>query len=83
MLTTIRKKSWKSWRNLIRYPLMTYWMITIASYYKGQGKMIREYRESLGLKKKQFARLIKLDPGTLRCSNFKEFVYLFSLWMRI
>ena len=29
--------------------------------------MIREYRESLGLKKKQFARLIKLDPGTLRC----------------
>ncbi len=28
--------------------------------------MIREYRESLGLKKKQFARLIKLDPGTLR-----------------
>lgn len=34
--------------------------------YKGQGKMIREYRESLGLKKKQFARLIKLDPGTLR-----------------
>lgn len=35
--------------------------------YNGQGKMIREYRESLGLKKKQFARLIKLDPGTLRC----------------
>ena len=29
--------------------------------------MIREYRESLGLKKKQFTRLIKLDPGTLRC----------------
>ena len=27
--------------------------------YKGQGKLIREYRESLGLKKKQFARLIK------------------------
>lgn len=35
--------------------------------YKGQGKMIREYRESLGLKKKPFARLIHLDPGTLRC----------------
>lgn len=35
--------------------------------YQGQGKMIREYRESLGLKKKQFARLINLDPGTLRC----------------
>lgn len=35
--------------------------------YKGQGKLIREYRESLGLKKKQFARLINLDPGTLRC----------------
>ena len=29
--------------------------------------MIREYRESLGLKKKPFARLLKLDPGTLRC----------------
>ncbi len=37
------------------------------NYYKDQGKMIREYRESLGLKKKEFARLIKLDPGTLRC----------------
>ena len=35
--------------------------------YKGQGKMIREYRGSLGLKKKPFARLLKLDPGTLRC----------------
>ena len=35
--------------------------------YKGQGKMIREYRESLGLKKKPFARVLKLDPGTLRC----------------
>ena len=43
--------------------------------YKGQGKLIREYRESLGLKKKQFARLIKLDPGTLRTGRV-EFKYL-------
>ena len=34
--------------------------------YKGQGKMIREYRESLGLKKKQLARLIGVDPNLLR-----------------
>ena len=34
--------------------------------YKGQGKLIREYRESTGLQKKQFARLINIDPGTIR-----------------
>lgn len=34
--------------------------------YRGQGKMIREYRESLGMKKKPFARMIGLDPGLLR-----------------
>lgn len=34
--------------------------------------MIREYRESLCLKKKQFARLIKLDPETLRCWDNDE-----------
>lgn len=34
--------------------------------YKGQGKMIREYRESLGLKKKAFAKMIGLDPNLLR-----------------
>ena len=34
--------------------------------YKGQGKMIREYRESLGLQKKPFARLIGVDPNLLR-----------------
>ncbi len=28
--------------------------------------MIREYRESLGLKKKQFARMLHLHPNTLR-----------------
>ena len=28
--------------------------------------MIREYRESLGLKKKQLARLIGVDPNLLR-----------------
>lgn len=34
--------------------------------YKGQGKMIREYRESLGLQKKPFARLIGIKAETLR-----------------
>ena len=34
--------------------------------YKGQGKMIREYRESLGLKKKPFARLKGISPNLLR-----------------
>ena len=34
--------------------------------YKGQGKMIREYRESLGLKKKLFARLMGISPNLLR-----------------
>ena len=34
--------------------------------YKGQGKLIREYRESLGLKKKPFARMLYLHPNTLR-----------------
>ena len=34
--------------------------------YRGQGRMIREYRESLGMKKKPFAKMIGLDPGLLR-----------------
>ena len=34
--------------------------------YQGQGKLIREYRESLGLQKKPFARLIGVDPNLLR-----------------
>ena len=31
----------------------------------GQGRAIREYREQNGLKKKQFARLLKVEPHTL------------------
>lgn len=34
--------------------------------YRGQGKMIREYRLNLGLKKKPMARLLNVDPNTLR-----------------
>lgn len=34
--------------------------------YKGQGKLIQEYRESLGLKKKPFARLMGIEPNLLR-----------------
>lgn len=34
--------------------------------YKGQGKMIREYRESFGMKRKPFAQMIGLDPDLLR-----------------
>lgn len=33
--------------------------------YKGQGKLIREYRENLGMKEKPFARMIGVDPRTL------------------
>lgn len=47
--------------------------------YKGQGKLIREYRESLGLNKKRFARLLNLDPGTLRCwENDKKQMFKIS-----
>ena len=34
--------------------------------YQGQGKLIRAYRESLGLEKKPFARLIGITPSLLR-----------------
>ena len=34
--------------------------------YKGQGRLIREYRERLGLQKKPFARQLGIDPRTLR-----------------
>ena len=33
--------------------------------YYGQGKQIREYRNSLGLQKKPFARLLKVESRTL------------------
>ncbi len=48
--------------------------------YKGQGKMIREYRESLGMKKKPFARMIHLDPGTLRIWENDEKVMFKKSW---
>ena len=34
--------------------------------YKGQGQMIRKYREQLGLERKEFAQLIDVNPGVLR-----------------
>ena len=34
--------------------------------YTGQGKLIREYRERMGLQKKPFARRLGIDPRTLR-----------------
>ena len=34
--------------------------------YKGQGKMIREYRERLGLRKKQLAHLLGAEPNSVR-----------------
>lgn len=34
--------------------------------YTGQGKLIREYRESLGMKIKPFAQLIGIDRNLLR-----------------
>lgn len=34
--------------------------------YKGQGRLIREYREMLGLQKRPFARMLHIAPNTLR-----------------
>ena len=34
--------------------------------YKGQGRLIREYRESVGLNNNQFARMLNIDPVMLR-----------------
>lgn len=34
--------------------------------YTGQGKLIREYRERMGLQKKPFARRLGIDPRTFR-----------------
>lgn len=34
--------------------------------YKGQGKMLKECREKMGLKKKPFARMLHVDPNTYR-----------------
>ena len=48
--------------------------------YHGQGKMIREYRERLGLKKKPFARLLHLNPGTLRAWESEEKMMFKKSW---
>ena len=42
--------------------------------------MIREYRESIGMKKKPFARMIHLDPGTLRIWENDEKVMFKKSW---
>ena len=34
--------------------------------YKGQGKMLKECREKMGLKKKPYARMLHVDPNTYR-----------------
>ncbi|MBB5265644.1 transcriptional regulator with XRE-family HTH domain [Catenibacillus scindens] len=34
--------------------------------YKGQGELLRECREKMGLKKKTFARLLHVHPNTYR-----------------
>ena len=34
--------------------------------YKGQGELLRECREKMGLKKKPFARLLHVHPNTYR-----------------
>ena len=34
--------------------------------YKGQGKMLKECREKMGLKKKPFARMLHVHPNTYR-----------------
>ena len=35
--------------------------------YYGQGKLIREYRESLGMRKQEFANSMGIDRNSLRC----------------
>ena len=48
--------------------------------YKGQGKVLQEYRESFGLKRKQFARIINLDPGTLLIWERDEKIMFKKSW---
>ena len=40
--------------------------------YYGQGRLIKEYRENHGLNKKQFARQLQIDPGTIRIWENEE-----------
>ena len=42
--------------------------------------MIREYRDNLGMKKKPFARMIHLAPGTLRIWEKDEKVMFKKSW---
>ena len=48
--------------------------------YKGQGKLIKEYREQLGLKKKPFARLLGIPPCLLRAWETEQKRTSFSSW---
>lgn len=48
--------------------------------YKGQGKLIRKYRESLGLKKKPFARLLGIPPCLLRAWENEQKKMSFRSW---
>ena len=48
--------------------------------HKGQGKMIREYRESLGMEKKLFAQLLGIDPNLLRAWEADRKRISFNSW---
>ena len=50
--------------------------------YNGQGKAIREYRERLGLKKKTFARKIKVTPTNLRNWESEKKIMIKRTWER-
>ena len=50
--------------------------------YIGQGKLIREYRESLGLKHKTFARKMGIDPNLLRAWEEERKQMNINSWKR-
>ncbi len=50
--------------------------------YHGQGKLIKDYRESHGLNKKQFARQLQIDPSTIRIWENEEKQMIKDSWKK-
>lgn len=50
--------------------------------YKGQGRLIQEHRQSLGLGKKAYARLMKIDLKSLRAWESEKKRITKNSWMK-
>lgn len=48
--------------------------------YRGQGKLIREHRQSLGLGKKPYARLLEISPSSLRAWESEKIRITKNAW---